>query len=56
MTLRKKPLEYNMEKEKMLETNTFSFSKNVFFPIQKHILILNYIHYVICICLQFGAF
>ena len=43
-----------VEKEKMLVTSIFSFSRKVFYPSQKKIQFLRYIYFVICKCFQFG--
>ena len=41
-------------KEKMLVTNIFSFSHNVFYSIKDRNYDLCYIHFVVCKCFQFG--
>ena len=42
------------EKEKMLVTSAFSFSRNVSYPSQREFLHLSYIYFVGCKCFQFG--
>ena len=42
-----------LKKEKMLVTSIFSFSHNVFYPIEDRNLHLSYNYFVICKCFQF---
>ena len=42
------------EKEKMLVTNIFSFSHNVFYPSQNEFQIVSQIYFVVCKCSEFG--
>ena len=49
-----KPFEYIVEKEKMLVTSIFSFSHNVFYPLQSNFLFFRHIYFVVCKCFNFG--
>ena len=52
-TLKEKLLKTSLEKEKMLVTNIFSFSNNVFYPFENESDDMRDF-FVVCKCFQFG--